>query len=291
MSAALVERPLFIIGSGRSGSTILYRLLAVHPEVCWISRLTDRFPSVPRLAATHRVLDAPVVGRWLKRRILRRGASWLTPFEGVETFERYVGLRSERRSTEADYDAGVHARMDRVLGGIAAATRRRRFVCKRTANTQRIRLLERMYPQALFLHLIRDGRAVAHSLTRVPWWDDVDVWWLGQRPPEWRAAGRSDVELTALHWRHDTEEALAAAARLGERYREIRYEDLVRDTHAVLASVFEFAGCTFPRGYAALVPPTLPDMNDKWREALNADQRALVHQAIGGLLSELGYTS
>jgi hypothetical protein len=289
MREVKVDRPLFIVGSGRSGSTILYRLLAVHPELCWVSRLTDRFPRAPMLSVAHRLLDTPGIGALLKRRIVRRGASWLTPVEGVQVFERHVRLRGDRRSTEADYDPSTQARMHAALAGHVTGSGKLRFVCKRTANTQRIRLLDRMYPDALFLHLIRDGRAVAHSLTRVPWWDEVDIWWLGQRPPEWRAAGRADLELTALHWRHDTEETLAAGPLLGRRYREVRYEDLVRDPHGILRSICDYAGYTFPASYAALVPRTLPDMNIKWRQALGTEQERVVFEAAGDLLQSLGY--
>ncbi len=284
-----IDRPLFIVGSGRSGSTILYRLLAVHPELCWVSRLTDRFPRHPRLAFAHRLLDLPVLGARIQRRIVRRGAWMLTPFEGVTAFEQHVGLRDDRRSTEEDYDPQVHARMDAFLAGHVAASGKQRFVCKRTANAQRIRLLNRMYPDALFLHLIRDGRAVAHSLTRVPWWDAVDVWWLGQRPPEWAAAGRDPLELTALHWRHDTEETLDAAPLLGARYREVRYAELVRDPRAVLRTICDYAGYGFPPSYTRRVPGTLPDMNRKWREAWTSEQERLVTEAIGPLLERLGY--
>ena len=284
-----IDRPLFIVGSGRSGSTILYRLLAVHPELCWVSRLTDRFARLPRLALAQRVLDVPGVGEALKRRIVRRGAWMLTPFEGVTTFEAYVGLRADRHSTAADYDARVHARMNAVVAGHLAGSGKRRFVCKRTANTQRIRLLNRMYPDALFLHLVRDGRAVAHSLNHVPWWDEVDVWWLGQRPPAWRAAGRHPLELTALHWRHDTEETLGAASLLGARYLEVRYEELVHEPRCVLRSICDYADYAFPASYARLVPATLPNMNRKWRETWSAPERRLVHDAIGPLLRELGY--
>ncbi|NIW23750.1 MAG: hypothetical protein GWN29_03870 [Gammaproteobacteria bacterium] len=171
-----------------------------------------------------------------------------------------------------------------------AGSGKQRFLCKRTANAQRIRLLNRMFPEAMFLHLIRDGRAVAHSLTRVPWWDDVDVWWLGQRPPQWRAAGRSDLELTALHWRRDTQEALDAAGVLGSRYHEIRYEDLTRDTHAVLRTICEFAGFSFPSDYSALVPSTLPDMNHKWRQTLSHAELDIIFEAAGELLEALGYS-
>ncbi|NIW23749.1 MAG: sulfotransferase, partial [Gammaproteobacteria bacterium] len=54
-----IEPPFFIVGSGRSGSSILYQLLAVHPQLCWVSRLTDRFPWAPWLSRAHRLLDLP----------------------------------------------------------------------------------------------------------------------------------------------------------------------------------------------------------------------------------------
>src|SRR6202035_2477728 len=55
-------------------------------------------------------------------------------------------------------------------------------VNKRIANNRRIPQLLAAFPDARFVSIVRDGRAVAYSLSRVDWWDDDIVWWYGGTP-------------------------------------------------------------------------------------------------------------
>ena len=45
-----VERPIFILGPPRSGTSLLYKTLAVHPDLAWFNRNFKRLPEWPRLA-------------------------------------------------------------------------------------------------------------------------------------------------------------------------------------------------------------------------------------------------
>src|SRR6185312_4480573 len=64
-----VEKPIFIVGVGRSGSTIFHKMFSEHPNVVWVSGLCDRYPSRPAVSrALQRMIDWPLVNRPLKRR-------------------------------------------------------------------------------------------------------------------------------------------------------------------------------------------------------------------------------
>src|SRR5919106_1750209 len=58
----LVDRPICLFGVGRSGTTILLKLLSQHPYLGWPSSLAQRFPRWPSVALYSRVLDIPWVG-------------------------------------------------------------------------------------------------------------------------------------------------------------------------------------------------------------------------------------
>ncbi len=77
-----------------------------------------------------------------------------------------------------------------VLLSIRTASGGSVFINKRIANNLRIAFLAAAYPRGAVRFLVRDGRAVALSLSRVDWWPESNVWWYGGTPQDWAARGR-----------------------------------------------------------------------------------------------------
>jgi hypothetical protein len=92
---------------------------------------------------------------------------------------------------------------------------------KTPGNALHIRAIAELLPESRFIHIVRDGRDVAGSLRQM---------WFS---PGW------DMATQAAHWRHHVLTARAQGAAV-EHYLEIRYEDLVLDTAAVLQRVCAF---------------------------------------------------
>ena len=107
--------------------------------------------------------------------------------------------------------------------------------------------LSRAFPQAQFVHIVRDGRDVYLSLAS----------------KRWRDRGHTPYEL-GRYWARTVTEAGAAGAWLGpQRYLLVRYEDLVLDTRSTLERVTAFLGVEFEEGMldahdraAAIVTPS-----------------------------------
>ena len=102
-------------------------------------------------------------------------------------------------------------------------------------------VLARVFPKAYFVHLVRDGRDVAfadHVAPKAPFWrkvyfetDQIERW-LGL--PMTNRAYRSNAHIfNARHWVTSVSLGRAYGAMLGDRYIEVRYEDLVADLPAV----------------------------------------------------------
>ena len=91
---------------------------------------------------------------------------------------------------------------------------------KTPAYAEHMLAIERLLPEARFIHVLRDGRDVALSLR--------DVWF-----------GPASIEEAATQWCERIQAARRQATGVGA-YLEIRYEDLVRDTESVLRRVCEF---------------------------------------------------
>jgi hypothetical protein len=164
-----------------------------------------------------------------------------------------------------------------------------RFVNEHPRNAVRIAYLRRVFPDARFVHVIRDGRAVVGSMvsqirSRARRQDRP----LGGfcRPPGWRSLVRDDlVEQTALVWQALVRHVREQAASLGAAYREVRFEALCAEPRRTCAELASFAGL---RGADWA---TLPERIEArgWLGRFEAGEVAVVEKVAGDLLAELGY--
>lgn len=287
-----IIKPIIILGNIRSGTTILYHLLAVHPEVCWFSNYSNRYPESKRAAYVHRLLDLPLVGTGFKRAIggnKRPAIPIPWPDEGDDIYHAYSGFGGTRDGLESTLTDDMQQRLRGVIHRHLRCTGKKRFITKQTANNRRIELLHSMFPDAFCVHMIRDGRAVSNSTLRVPWWNDTHVWWLGHKASEWEEQGKEPVELCALYWKRTIEEVRSKKHLFKSRYIEVRYEELVNDTKGVISSIADFCELRRPQAYMNLLPAGLPDSDIKWRKQLTERQKKILYDAVGDFLESLGY--
>ena len=288
-----IQKPIFILGSGRSGTTLLYNLLSVHPDLCWFSNITDAHASFPHLAFLHRVLDIPLFGHSVIKYIIGSTSEdrILFPSEGVNIYHSYAGFVRDRKTTFRDMRIEDAEKFKYSIAIHLMATGRHRFISKQNANTQRIGILRKMFPDAYFVHIIRDGRAVAYSLSQAYWWPDIRLWWLhGQKPSEVKKYKKHPIELCAVHWSHNIQEIQSYRSILGDRYIEVRYESLIRDVHTIMSQVLKQCELKLDSRYMNVLPRVLPDMNMKWRHDLSINDQHRLTKTVRPTLSALGYT-
>ncbi len=298
-----VREPLFIVGAPRSGTSLLYKLLCLHPEAAWISNWSRRAPGIAPVAALNRLARRPTPRRravWFGSDAAnayvygRQRGLWERlypmPVEGEPVYQ-HCGIGQEGPAG----DGHGEDRQAACLRGAFAALQRwsggRVLISKRIANNQRIPFLADAFPHARFLHLIRDGRAVAYSLSRVDWWEDGVVWWYGDTPRRWREQGGDPWDLVATHWVRELasiEEGLGTVAT--DRQLELRYEALVGEPAAVLQRVARFAGLAGDAGWQAeLDRLSYPNKDEAWRDRLTPEARRRVEAIQRPDLARLGH--
>ena len=278
---------LFVLGAARSGTTLLYKALCLHPAAAFASNWVARFPRLPLLAAGNRLArrapafrrrvwftdgsQAYVYGR--RRRLLERAFPMPVEAEPV-----YAAAGVPRRPEPGFASADAERRLRRAFGAIARAGGGSVMVTKRIANNARIPFLARAFPAARFVVIERDGRAVARSLSSVDWWADAPLPWLGATPREWAARGGDPWEVCARNWVEDVrqiDEGLAAVPR--DHVRVVRYDDLVAEPVQTLAAVAAFAGLGASAEWdRALAELSFPDGDRTWRTALPNDVVAAI---------------
>jgi hypothetical protein len=271
---------VFILGPARSGTTLLYKGLCLHPEVAFISNWSARFPRFSVVAALNRVarrLPSGARDIWFGRgsNAYVYGTSrplidrmFPTPVEGEPVYTR-AGVERPGGPPTAAVDP--RSALPATFDSIRSFGRGSCFVSKRIANNLRIPVLHGIFPDARFVVLIRDGRAVADSLARVDWWESSFIWWYGGTPTTWRAEGRDPWELCARHWVEEIraiEEGLQTVP--DEHVLRLRYEDVVADPMHAFERIAAFVGLPDdPAWEASLAGLPISDQNEGWRARLD----------------------
>lgn len=291
----------FLVGPARSGTSLLYKALCLHPDAAYISNWLRRFPGLPALAAANRIAPRlPAVRRsvWFgdgsnayvygRRRSLARRA-FPMPVEGEPVFA-HCGTPAQVRVTDPEqHDAtaalrGAFDSIGRWDGG-------RIVISKRIANNWRIPWLVAAFPDARFVSIVRDGRAVAYSLSRVDWWEDNQIWWRSTTPRQWREEGRDPWELCAQHWVDELEAVEAGLARVApSQLLQVRYEEFIEDPLGALGRVAAFLGMGPVRPWLQeLGQLRFPDRNERWRQELPAPVQATIERIQRAALADHGY--
>jgi hypothetical protein len=286
-----IKKPIFIVGAGRSGTTILYNLLSTHSELCWFSNYISKYPHFKQLFFLNKLLDVPFLGIKLRSNIIySKGPKFsIKPVEADRIYHNFCGFIPSKKMTENDFDKNIDNKFKELIRDCIRMTGNKRFINKQTSNIQRIRLLNVMFPDAQYVHIIRDGRAVANSLLNVSWWNDNKIWWLGKKPPDWQARGKDPIELCALSWRKNVEEILVNKHLFSDRYIEIRYEELVKNVKKTIFKITDFCMLKRSKTFENLLPASLTNMNHKWETSLSHQQKQTINNSVGNFLSELGY--
>lgn len=286
-----IDRPIFLIGTGRSGTTLSLNLLSLHPDLAWYSNLTHRFPARPQLAAYSRVRDIPFL-----KDIFARRNDYPHPVEsyaildyatlGVFTEPRLLSARDVSQEARHRYQALVRSHL-RWQG-------KSRFLQK-TTGFPRIAYLNEIFPDSKFIHVIRDGREVAASMLRVDWWDGtLDSWGWGDMDPsyllEYEESGRAPIVLAAIVWKTLMGHLTRATRSLPtDRTMDLPYDRLLSDPRGTMERVREFAGLRPSRVFAARVEEVpIRETRDKWR-TLDSRSQGLLEDSLREDLVHYGF--
>lgn len=288
---AMNPPPLFIVGVGRSGSSIFHRLMCRHPRAAWLSRVLERWPNAVAInRAVMHALAVPGVGRSVSRMI--------DPGECYEYWEQIAPGFSWacRDLLAAHVQNDVRAGVRRALGRLP--TKRRYQLVAKVTGWPRVGFLHEIFPNAKFIHVLRDGRPVAASFLKVEWWRGwrgPSGWLFGDLTPEqtaeWQRHDRSFVALAGIQWKILMDAMDAARQSVPSScMMDIKYEDLCRDPVSHFRRVVEFAELDWvPEFERTIRAASLRSENDKWRRDFTSDQQAILESVLRSHLVRYGY--
>jgi hypothetical protein len=256
--AGAERRPIFIIGSARSGTTMLRLILDSHPRI-----------SCGEETHLLKTLEPALSKHW-------------------RLIERYGFPRAYWTARLAVFYGGA-------MADYAARRGKARWADKDPTNTLVLPFADELFPDAQYVHLIRDGHDVVAS--------HKDRWGYVAAVRAARGA-----------WRKYVETARTFGARLpATRYHEVRYEDLVAEPETELRALLTFLGeewdpavLSFDKAhhdgterYSAFTAKRRNEGGDgstiyrsrvgAGRETLDPVLRTMLHRSSGALLRDLGY--
>jgi hypothetical protein len=276
---------VFFVGCSRSGTTLLRRVGNAHPELAilseqhWLPRYWEwRIGITPEGTVTRDLLDMLLADRRFSRLDL--------------PFSRVVQLVE-------DGAPKPYARFVTELFDLYAELAGKHIAGEKTPKYVRyLPTLHLLWPDARFVHLVRDGRDVALSILE---WNKAER--NAGRFPTWDA---DPLTTTAFYWEWNVRLGREAGALLGpERYYELRYEALVLDPESECRKLCDFVDVAydpsmlrFHEGRARTQPtlsakkawkPITPGLRS-WREQMPPGDVVRFEAAAGPLLDELGYS-
>lgn len=286
----------FVTGTGRCGSSLVQEVLARHSDVGFISNVEDLVPLRGMGGSRNNS-----VYRHIPASLTQKGRVRYAPSEGYRALEREVSpivVAPCRDLTAADVTPWLENRFREFFAGRAAQQGKAVFLHKFT-GWPRVGFIQQVFPEARFIHVVRDGRAVANSFLQTSWWQGFagpPAWAWGPLPPayadEWEQSGRSFVLLAGLHWKMLEDAAETASAAVPpERWLRVRYEDFVADPRTALKSMLDFLGLEWDPAFEAQVEKHSfsQSRTRAYAEDLTPAQVDLLDTSLAGHLSRLGY--
>jgi sulfotransferase family protein len=273
------KAPVFVLGCPRSGTTLLYHMLlsagnfAVYRAESHVFNVFEPRAGELSLAANRRKLLALWQGTELFR---RTGLEW-------NSISEVVMARC--------HNGGDFLRI--VMEAIARYQGVERWADCTPEHLLYLDRIKETIPDALVIHIIRDGRDVALSLEKQAW----------IKPFPWERG--KTLAVAALYWEWIVRKGRTDGGTLGPDYIEIHYEDLVLRPREVLEGLSRFVGQNLDYekiegvGIGSVSEPNSSfsietrtgEFNPvcRWKTTLSAAQVAELEALVGATLEELGY--
>ena len=262
MSENQRKRPIFLVGSPRSGTTLLRDLLCSHERLALPLEsqiLPLAYGVWGKVRGNH---DARLLARQLLRYPTIRG--W-----GVSPDE----LEYPPNPTFAGVVACIFQAYANLHG-------KARWGDKTPLYVKSLPLLRELFPECQIIHIIRDGRDVSLSVIKTTY-------------------GSANLVRAMIQWRKAVEAGILVGRSLGrDSYREVRYEELLQEPETTLRDLLGWLGedyspavlCRTTLTGPMLGPPTVVGENShKWRTQMSPDWLALCQGVAGEALVRLGY--
>ena len=274
-----MKPPVFIVGCPRSGTSFLYHLLLSaggFAEFHTQMNVYDVLEPIYGDLSVRRNKEA-AIREWLQSKAFR--------VSGLEAIEIEAKVLAECQG------AGDFLRI--IMEEVARKQGVNRWIDSTPTNVPHMLRIHRDFPDALFVHIIRDARDVALSLDKRSW----------SRPLPWD--GKKSLLAAGLYWEWIVRKGRQLGIALKPSYIEVRYEELVQQPKETLAVIGSFLheDLDYERIQKASIGSVKKPLTSfkedlqqgrftpvgRWKDKFPPDQLIEFERLIGAYLQELGY--
>ncbi len=302
-----ILKPIFIVGVPRSGTTILYRTLCLHPDLAWFShedlqfwipkekqkdlknhytKMKENNEKIPKTEATLFVfglkLNHPLPGT--SKIPIEAETLWRDCF-GRE----YITDISENKKNEV-----IHA-----IQSVLEKEKKVRFLNKSPQNSMRIFALKKIFPDAKFINIARDPRAViASMLTRNEKEGKFDPGIPLQnknykkiRSLKQKFFPRVDFDVVNNYsnlYQEITENFYDFSSHFQDNFINVFYEDLLADPEKVVIKILKFCDLDKPSNLKELISRIKKTQN-KWEEKLTVNDEKKIFKIVKSSIKKMRY--
>lgn len=275
--------PIFVIGAGRSGTTLFFDMLTRHPAFGFFTNYDDILATTPLFGVSRPLFENAL---W---QMLGARKNWKTvndyssilprKTEAYRFWEKYCGRDFTHGYlwNVSPSQKTAHVIREKICW-ITRLQRRQIFAAKMT-GPGRISYLRAIFPKAKFIHLVRDPRAQVHSTMSVGFWKagdgDKSLWWSSDVPECYQAyltaaeQSRNPLILAIAQWRSVVGSLRMEAAHIlpPHDFMELSYESLVADPIPRIVETWERLGLLSDHDSLAslLSVQVRRDNNLKWK--------------------------
>jgi len=301
LEAKNLMRPIFVIGTGRCGLTPLMHLISYHQDLAWLSQYNNQFPNQMFLSYLSRIVEWPIFSSSLKYNLF-------VP-RHIEAFDfwdpLFLGFREPFRDlNKNDVSPSVKNKFINAINNIMYYQGKKEFISE-YSGWSRIGFINAIFPEARFIHIVRDGRAVANSYINVKYWRG----WGGVYKWRWGVPKNSYMEilnkynhsflaLAAIEWKTLVNNITSEGESLSnDRYFTIKYEDMVKNPVKVANDCIDFMGldkcCKKFKKHLSTVK--IIDANNSkfrieaWKDSLSNNQINMLNDILNKELEYFSY--
>jgi hypothetical protein len=273
--------PIFVVGSARSGTSLLYAILqasgafAIYPaETLLLRTCADRYGSLAKKANFRAFINDWIISKQFAR-------------SGLDKDHFLYEISHQGITNYFDF-------LDSFMTLIADNQRKNRWAENTPNHVLELDVIADYFPNSKIIHVIRDGRAVASSLAHLGW--------TSFNHPKYKLMS------AGLHWQTQVLTGRRLGRKLADRYMEVHYEHLVEQPEIILQDLSTFVGTSISMDMLAANPHGAlrksntvyvdKENNDKlfsqkaltkWKSILSDDEQKMLHSVIGDTLQTFGY--